>query len=134
MPGKTKKTDNSAAPAPAPAPAKETPVTDALSSMVGGKIGTAAEVLKNNKGLAGLFLRKSPLGMLAGTLLTTEQGQKLADMAIDKAAGVAEGAFETATKLAQKAETALRDKAAGKTDDAAPATPKKGKDQGPKAP
>lgn len=131
MPGRTKKTDN--APVPTPAPAKETPVTDALSGIVGGKIGTAAEILKNNKGLAGVFLRKSPLGMLAGAMLTTEQGQKLADMAIDKAAGAAEGAFETATKLAQKAETALRDKAAEKLGDAAPA-PKKGKDTGPKAP
>jgi hypothetical protein len=80
-----------------------------------------------------MFLRKSPLGLLAGAVLATKEGQQLADQVIDKAAKAAGSAFETATSLAHKAETALRDTAADKLTDILH-TPKKDGNKGPKGP
>lgn len=114
-------------------PAPETPATSAAAD----RIGAVAETLKNNKGLAAMFLRKSPLGLLAGAVLATKEGQQLTDQVIDKAAKAAGTAFESASTLAQKAGTVVRDTAADKIADKLAdvlRTPKKDGDKGPKAP
>ena len=115
-------------------PQEETAAPEApATSVVAGKIGAVAETIKNHKGLAAMFLRKSPLGLLAGAVLATKEGQQLADQVIDKAAEAAGSAFKTASTLAQKAETVIRDTAAEKITDVIRG-PKKDNDKGPKAP
>ena len=127
---KNNKPQAEATTAPVPAP---TEAAAPGSSAVTEKIGAVAETLKNNKGLAAMFLRKSPLGLLAGAVLATKEGQKLADQVIDKAAEAAGTAFKSASTLAQKAESVIRDTAAEKIADVIRG-PKKDDDKGPKGP
>lgn len=127
MAGKDKKKPpQNTKPVPASEPADAGPLAD--------KIGAVAETLKNNKGLAAMFLKKSPLGLLAGAVLATKEGQQLADKAIDKAAEAAGSAFKTASTLAQKAESAIRDTAAEKIADAWRGPRPDGEKKGPKGP
>ena len=122
-------TPAAAAPVAAPTEAAAAPASNAVSD----KIGAVAETLKNNKGLAALLLKKSPLGLLAGAVLSTKEGQQLADKVIDKAAEAAGSAFKSASTLAQKAEGVIRDTAAEKIADVIRG-PKKDDDKGPKGP
>lgn len=68
----------------------QAPAQHAATKTVTGAIDKAAEIAKNNKEMAGAFLRRSPLlGILAGAALSSKTGRDMADKAIDTAAGLA---------------------------------------------